>query len=137
MKKTIGSILLAVGASALLMTGCAKKVTVNVMVPELGECELAELPEGTENFSMNDGIATVTLKKEGDYDIVLKDEDDKEHTITIKYHDGAVEGSAEEGLSLYIGTGDASALKSLNLEDISTEAESAEAGTVETETEQK
>ena len=132
-KKMIANAAAVMMMAAMLLTGCTKKMTVSAYAPELGECELAAIPEGVDSCALNNGIVTVTLKKEGDYDIVLKGDDDKEHTITIKYHDGAVEGSTDEELTLYVGEGDGSNFADVSLEDVSTEAETTEAAETEAE----
>ena len=129
-KKTITIAVAVIAAVALVFVLWPKKKTVSFLVPELGECELAEIPADVDSCAVNSGVVTVTLKKEGDYSIALKGEDGKTSTVTIKYHNGAIEGSAEEGFSLVIGSGDADSLKSVNLENITSEAE--ESGNAET-----
>ena len=134
-KKTIAIAVAVIVVVALVFVLWPKKKTVSFLVPELGECELAEIPADVDSCAINDGIVTVTLKKEGDYSIVLKGEDGKTHTVTVKYHNDTIEGSTDEGLSLVIGSGAADSLKSVNLENITSEA--AESGSAATETKQQ
>lgn len=91
---------LLVVTMGMMLVGCGKKKTVTLTVGGIGDVELAGIPEGTLNGSTSGDALTVSLKKEGDYDFVLRGEDGKEYTVTIKYHDGAVEGVTDDGLEL-------------------------------------
>ena len=103
-KKMIAAIAAVIVVVLVVLVVGSKKKTVSFSVPEMGECELVEIPEGTDSCSVNNGVVTVTLKKEGDYTIKLRGEDGVEHTVTIKYHGNTVEGSTDAGLSLVIGS---------------------------------
>lgn len=95
MMRKIAALLLVV-AMVLTFAGCAKKVTVSVEVTNIGDFEIAKIPEGFASLGLVERTINLAVKKDGEYPLVLKGEDGTEHTLLIKYEKGTVTTEAED-----------------------------------------
>lgn len=87
MKKRMIAVLLVL-AMILTFAGCSKKTTIVISFTEIESFEIVQIPESIENLSHNENSVSVTVKKDGEYPIVIKTEDGTEHTLNIKYEKG-------------------------------------------------
>lgn len=96
-------IALVLVAMLLSLAGCARKTTVSISLPSLGDYDIVTIPEGFANLGKQDGTMKLTVKKYGEYPIVIKAEDGTEHTIQVTYDKDGVTVTAGEGLDLIAG----------------------------------
>lgn len=55
------------------------------------------------SYSTNDDVITVTVKKNGNYDFKVKDEDGKEYSFTLKYQDKKAEAQTDDDIAVNLG----------------------------------
>ena len=84
--------------------GCGKKTTVVMSFDDITDFETTQYPANLDSFSETDDSITVSLKKDGDYDFRITDQDGNEHCFTLKYHNKSVDVESESsfGISLEI-----------------------------------
>ena len=99
MRKWIVSIVLIV-AVVFSLTGCGNKSEIFISLEGIGDYEMVEIPTEVENFSHTEDGMTVTVKKNGNYDFVIKDNDGKEYTFTLKYQDKKAEVTTDSGINV-------------------------------------
>ncbi len=85
MKKWIATVALLLVMAACL-SGCGK-TQVLVSIDGLEQYEISEFPMNAESFSHDENGITLTLKEDGDYAFKIKDNNDNEYTVTLKYYD--------------------------------------------------
>lgn len=83
---------IVVACMALVMgcyvVGCAKSTPVTLHVNGIGSYEVVNLPEGFMNYSVENDNIHFSVKDDGDYTVVVKGEDGKEHEIKVNYQNG-------------------------------------------------
>ena len=99
MKKWILSIALIV-VLAVGMTGCGNKSEISISVDGIDSYEMVEIPSDVENFSHTEDGITVTVKKNGNYNFVIKDADGTEYAFTLKYQDKKAEVSSDSDINV-------------------------------------
>ena len=87
----------------LAVTGCGNKSEITISLDGIGDYEVTEIPSGLVNYSTNDNVITVTVKKNGNYDFKVKDEDGKEYSFTLKYEDKKVEAQTDDDIAVNLG----------------------------------
>lgn len=100
-KIALGLVLLTMMMSAV---GCAKETKVHFKAEGIGDYEIMNIAEGVESFSMQDNDITVTVKKDGDYDFILKGDDGKTYTVVLSYHDGKAEVKSKDNIKINFDT---------------------------------
>ncbi len=103
MKKTITAVIL-LAALVMGLTGCGSKAVLDVSVDGIGEYSISKAPtDNVVNFSHNeDGEMKITVKKDGNYDFAVVDQDGKEYTFTVRYHDKTAEVQTEDDISVNV-----------------------------------
>ncbi len=87
----------------LAVTGCGNKSEITISLDGIGDYEVTEIPSGLVNYSTNDNVITVTVKKNGNYDFKVKDEDGKEYSFTLKYENKKVEAQTDDDIAVNLG----------------------------------
>lgn len=99
-EKKIAIVLLAL---VICLTGCGGKAVLRLSVEGVGDYEMVQLPADLVNFSKTDEDGmTVTVKRDGDYRFVLRDESGQEHAFILRYQAGKAEAQAEDGLIVQV-----------------------------------
>ncbi len=103
MKKAIAAFILPM-ALAMGLTGCGSKAVIDVSVDGIGEYTISKMPtDDVVNFSHNEkGEMKITVKKDGNYDFAVVDQEGKEHTFTVQYHDKTAEVQTEDDISVNV-----------------------------------
>ncbi len=102
MKKII-RLMLVVFVSCTFLVGCASERKVTIEVSGFGNYEIAKLPDGLVDGKVEDNKIIATVNKDGDYKFVLKDEDGKKHTLTLKYHDNSATAECKDASTINLG----------------------------------
>ena len=87
----------------LTVTGCGNKSEITISLGGVGDYEVTEIPSGLVNYSTNDNVITVTIKKNGSYDFKVKGEDGKEYSFTLKYENKKVEAQTDDDMAVNVG----------------------------------
>lgn len=105
--KKIVKIMLVFTFAFLMLTGCSKKSNYVLTIKSAGVYTVVSSPEfkGSSSFGWqenSDGTqsALFSVGKDGEYNLVVKDEAGKEYTITIVRKDGKVDVKNDGGLSV-------------------------------------
>ncbi len=102
MKKRILTVAL-IFTLLLALTGCGNKSEITVSLGGIGDYEVTEIPSGLENYSADGNVIKVTVKKNGNYDFKVKDEDGKEYSFTLKYENKKVEAQTDDDMAVNVG----------------------------------
>ena len=87
----------------LTVTGCGNKSEITISLGGVGDYEVTEIPSGLVNYSTNDNVITVTVKKNGSYDFKVKGEDGKEYSFTLNYENKKVEAQTDDDIAVNLG----------------------------------
>ncbi len=99
MKKII-RLMLAVFVCCTFLVGCASERKISIEVKGFGSYELTKVPDGIENAELEDNTIVATVKNDGNYKFVLKDEDGKKHTLTLKYENNSASATCKDASAL-------------------------------------
>lgn len=100
-KKITAFVILAV--LALSITGCGNKSVVHISLGDLDDYEVVKFPSDVVNYSKTDGVITITVKDDGDYDFVVRDDNGKEYSFTVKYKDKKAEAQTDDDIAVDLG----------------------------------
>ena len=95
--------MLVLTAAFLLFTGCSKQTSWTLTINDEHVYSKVSVTQGLGGFGWEERVpstGTFTIKNDGEYAIVVKDEADKEYTITIISEGGKAEVKADESLSV-------------------------------------
>ncbi len=99
MKKKILSIGL-IAAMIFCLTGCGNKSEIFISVDDIENYEMVKIPSNVVNFSHTEDGMTVTVNKNGTYDFVIKDDEGKEYSFTLKYQNKKAEVSTDADINV-------------------------------------
>ena len=106
MKRSIAAFILP-AALVMGLTGCGSKAVIDISVDGIGEYTISKAPtDNVVNFSHNeDGEMKITVKKDGDYDFAVVDQDGKEYNFTVQYDGKTAEVQNEDDISVNVNIG--------------------------------
>lgn len=97
MKKKIAAVIVLC-IMILSLVGCAKKTTLTVTLDGIGDYRVVRCSDGFKNFSTHDNEILLTVKNDGEYAVVVQDDNGKEYTFTVIYQDGKTEVTTEDDM---------------------------------------
>ena len=84
----------------IVLTGCGNKAEIAMSFQDFSDYEVTEIPQGLENCFKGEEVLTVTVKKNGEYPFIIRDDTGIEHSFTLIYKNKTAEVQSEENLSI-------------------------------------